>query len=136
MTGDISIADDTALEVDVLGGKPGIYAARFAGPGASYGDNVRRLLEILEGHDLGHRTARFRCACVACMADGREIHAEGVLEGRITLGPRGTNGFGYDSVFEVAGAGRTLAEMGAAEKNQVSHRAKAMRTLLGKMQLT
>ena len=135
LTGDTSIADDTALEVDALGGKPGIYAARFAGPGASYSDNVRRLLDVLEGHSLPHRTARFRTACVACMTDGREIHAEGVLEGRITLTPRGNSGFGYDSIFEVAGQGRTLAEMQGAEKNAISHRAKAMKELIRKMDL-
>jgi XTP/dITP diphosphohydrolase len=135
LTGETSIADDTALEVDALGGRPGIYAARFAGPGASYTDNVRRLLEILQGHALANRTARFRTACIACMRDGRELFAEGVLEGRITLAPRGQNGFGYDSVFEVAGQERTLAEMDSAEKNAISHRAKAMKALVAKMDL-
>jgi XTP/dITP diphosphohydrolase len=135
LTGSTSIADDTALEVDVLGGRPGIYAARFAGPGASYNDNLRRLLEILEGHALAARTARFRTACVACLVDGREVSAEGVLEGRITLAPRGTNGFGYDPVFEVGTTGRTLAEMSAAEKNSVSHRAKAIHALILKMRI-
>ena len=135
LTGEICIADDTALEVDALGGKPGIYAARFAGPGASYSDNVRRLLDVLEGHSLAHRTARFRTACVACMTDGRELKAEGVLEGRITLAARGSHGFGYDSIFEVAGQGRTLAEMESREKNAISHRAKAMRELIRRMDL-
>jgi len=135
LTGDTSIADDTALEVDALGGKPGIYAARFAGPGASYSDNVRRLLDVMEGHAPQHRQARFRTACVACMKDGRELIAEGVLEGRITQAPRGSNGFGYDAIFEVAGQGRTLAEMDGAEKNAISHRAKAMRELIRMMDL-
>ena len=136
LTGGISIADDTALEVDALGGKPGIYAARFAGPGASYTDNVRRLLDVLQGHALPNRTARFRTACVACMTDGRELKAEGVLEGRITLAPRGGNGFGYDPIFEVEGQGRTLAEMDGPEKNAISHRAKAMKALIRKMELS
>jgi len=131
LTGLTSIADDTGLEVDALGGKPGIYAARFAGPGASYTDNVHRLLEVLDGRE--QRTARFRTACVACMTTGREVHAEGVLEGRITHGPRGENGFGYDPIFEVEGTGRTLAEMSNAEKNAISHRAKAIRSLLEQM---
>jgi XTP/dITP diphosphohydrolase len=135
LTGDISIADDTGLEVDCLGGKPGIYAARFAGPGASYTDNLRRLLEVLEGRPLEVRGARFRTACVACMTDGREIVCEGVLEGRITLGPRGSGGFGYDPIFEVGATGRTLAEMAPAEKNEISHRAKAMRALIARMDL-
>jgi len=135
LTGLTSIADDTALEVDALGGKPGIYAARFAGPGASYSDNVRRLLEVLEGRPLEVRGARFRTCCVACMTNGREVDAEGVLEGRITLGPRGAEGFGYDPIFEVGDTGRTLAEMTAAEKNAISHRALAIRTLIQKMGL-
>ena len=134
LTGSTSIADDTALEVDVLGGKPGIYAARFAGPGATYSDNVRRLLEVMDGREP--RTARFRTCCVACMTNGREIDAEGVLEGRITLGPRGAEGFGYDPIFEVGDTGRTLAEMTAAEKNAISHRALAIRTLIRKMGLS
>lgn len=135
LTGHTAIADDTALEVDALGGKPGIYAARFAGPGASYSDNVRRLLEVLKGRALEARKARFRTCCVACMTDGRELDAEGVLEGRITLEPRGREGFGYDPIFEVDGTGRTLAEMNAAEKNAISHRARAMKGLLVKMGL-
>ena len=133
LTGLSTIADDTSLEVDALGGKPGIYAARFAGPGATYSDNVRRLLEVMDGREP--RTARFRTCCVACLTDGREIDAEGVLEGRILAGPRGQEGFGYDPIFEVEGTGRTLAEMTAAEKNAISHRAKAMKLLLAKMDL-
>ena len=135
LTGSTCIADDTALEVDTLGGKPGIYAARFAGPGASYTDNMNRLLEVLSDRAPDQRAARFRTACVACMTNGREVHAEGVLDGRITASPRGENGFGYDPIFEVAGTGRTLAEMSAAEKNAVSHRAKAVQALLVKMGL-
>lgn len=135
LTGFTCIADDTALEVDALGGKPGIYAARFAGPGASYSDNVRRLLEVIGDRAPDNRSARFRTACVACMTSGREVHAEGVLEGRITASARGENGFGYDSVFEVAATGRTLAEMSPAEKNAISHRALAMRALIEKMGL-
>lgn len=129
-TGLPSLADDTGLEVDALGGRPGIYTARFAGPDATYQDNVRRLLEVLEGVDPDQRTARFRTVCAACFPDGRELIGEGVLEGVITEQPRGTEGFGYDPVFEVVGDGRTLAEMPLAEKNEMSHRARAVRALV------
>jgi XTP/dITP diphosphohydrolase len=130
-----AIADDTALEVDCLGGKPGIYAARFAGPGASYADNVRRLLVVMEGVEPARRTARFRTAVAACLPDGRERVAEGVLEGRITETPRGAQGFGYDPVFEVDALGKTLAELTHAEKNRISHRAKALRAVIGQLGL-
>jgi len=129
LTGQPAIADDTGLEVDALGGRPGIHAARYAGPGASYADNRAKLLTELAAVEPVRRTARFRCACVACLPDGRELAVEGVLEGRITLAPRGTEGFGYDALFEVAGLGRTMAELSAEEKNALSHRALAVRAL-------
>jgi len=129
LTGLPVIADDTGLEVDALGGRPGVHASRFAGPGATYADNVRKLLAELQDVEPGRRTARFRCACVACLPDGRELVADGVLEGRIIGAPRGANGFGYDPVFEVEGLGRTLAELPDAEKNALSHRARAVHAL-------
>jgi XTP/dITP diphosphohydrolase len=132
-TGLPAIADDTGLEVDALGGRPGVHAARFAGPRATYADNVAKLLIELEGVPAAERGARFRTVCVACFGAGDEIVAEGVLEGRITEAPRGDQGFGYDPVFEVAGAGRTLAEMSMAEKNRLSHRALAARALARKL---
>jgi XTP/dITP diphosphohydrolase len=107
-TGRPAIADDTGLEVDALGGRPGIHAARYAGPAATYAENRARLLRELDGAEPAKRAARFRCACVACLPDGRELVGEGVLEGRITLAPRGANGFGYDALFEVGSLGRTL----------------------------
>lgn len=130
LTGLSAIADDTALEVDALGGKPGIYAARLAGPGATGADNVTRLMHVLEGVVPERRAARFRTACVACLTDGREKVAEGVLEGAIAMAPRGSEGFGYDPIFEVKGTGRTLAEFSMEEKNQISHRAQALRSLV------
>ena len=133
LTGGPVIADDTGLEVDALGGRPGIHAARYAGPGASYADNRAKLLTELDGVEPVRRGARFRCACVACLPDGRELLAEGVLEGRITLAPRGANGFGYDAVFEVADLGRTMAELSDAEKNALSHRARAVRALAAQL---
>lgn len=124
-TGLPAIADDTGLEVDALDGAPGVRSARFAGPAASYADNVAKLLAGLEGVPAARRTARFRTACVALHPDGREWVAEGTLEGRIIAVPRGTNGFGYDPVFELEG-GRTLAELSDGEKNAISHRARAV----------
>jgi XTP/dITP diphosphohydrolase len=126
-TGLPAIADDTGLEVDALGGAPGVHAARFAGPDASYADNVRLLLERLSGVPPARRTARFRTVCVAVFPDGMQVVGEGLLEGRITESPRGDRGFGYDPVFEVSG--RTLAELTPAEKNAWSHRGRAVRAL-------
>ena len=124
-----AIADDTGLEVEALGGRPGVHAARYAGPHASYADNLRKLLGELSGVPPARRGARFRTVVVACWPDGVEIGAEGTLEGRITESPRGAGGFGYDPVFEVEDRGRTLAELGAGEKNALSHRARAVRSL-------
>jgi len=131
-TGKPAIADDTGLEVDELGGAPGVHAARFAGPAASYADNVALLLARLAGVPAGRRTARFRTVCVACFPDGRELIGEGALEGRITSTPRGSDGFGYDPVFELPD-GRTYAEMPVAEKNAVSHRARAVNALAAQL---
>ena len=133
LTGLPAIADDTGIEVDALGGRPGLQAARYAGVGASYADNRAKLLAELDGVELARRAARFRCACVACLPDGRELVAEGVLEGRITLAPRGANGFGYDSLFEVGSLGRTMAELSDDEKNTLSHRARAVHALAARL---
>ena len=127
-TGLPAVADDTGLEVDALDGRPGVQAARYAGPQASYADNVRKLLAELAGVPAARRDARFRAVCVACWPDGVELAAHGVLEGRIAAAPRGSGGFGYDPVFELPD-GRTLAELTEAEKNAISHRALAMRRL-------
>ena len=136
LTGLVSIADDTGLEVDALDGRPGIHAARFAGPAATYADNVQRLLAELSGVEPARRTARFRTVCAAVLGPRDELDAEGVLEGVITTAPRGANGFGYDPVFEVSevGAlGRTLAELDGGEKNTTSHRARAVQALAEKL---
>jgi XTP/dITP diphosphohydrolase len=135
-TGLPAIADDTGLEVDALSGAPGVHAARFAGPGATYADNVRKLLERMEAVPAERRTARFRTVCVAAFPDGRRLVGEGVVEGRITAAPRGDRGFGYDPVFEVPELGKTFAELSAAEKNQRSHRAKAVRALAEALRAT
>lgn len=125
------VADDTGLEVDALGGGPGVNTARYAGPGASYEDNVVRLLESMEG--VEDRTARFRTVVALVMPDGVEVTAEGSVEGVITKERRGGGGFGYDPVFEVDG--QTLAEMTAEDKNALSHRARALRALAASLGL-
>lgn len=137
-----AIADDTGLEVAALDGRPGVHAARYAGPHATYSDNVAKLLTDLAGVPAERRDARFRTVCVACLPDGRETIAEGVLEGRITERPRGDAGFGYDPVFELQGEvpgttpvqWRTLAELSTVEKNGLSHRARAVRNLRDALQ--
>lgn len=124
-TGIAALADDTGLEVDALGGAPGVHTARYAGPHATYEQNVAKLLQELEG--VEDRRASFRTAVALVDDEGAELVVEGALEGRITAVRRGDQGFGYDPVFEVAG--RTLAEMGPEEKNRISHRARAVRAL-------
>lgn len=124
-TGLPSLADDTGLEVDALGGAPGVYAARYSGPGATYVSNVAKLLAELTG--VSERRAVFRTVIAVVDPEGDEWLAEGALEGTIALSPRGENGFGYDPVFEVGD--RTLAELTAAEKNSLSHRARALKAI-------
>jgi len=129
-TGNPAIADDTGLEVDALGGAPGVYSARFAGPEATYADNCALLLRRLDGVPPERRTARFATVALARWPDGREAAALGTVEGTIAESTRGEGGFGYDPVFvPVEGDGRTFAEMTAAEKHAISHRGRAFRTL-------
>lgn len=128
LTGLPALADDTGLEVDALHGAPGVHTSRFAGPDASYADNVRALLDALAHVPPAARGARFRTVCVVCTPDGESFASEGVLSGSIALSPRGTHGFGYDPVFELPG-GRTLAELADDEKAAVSHRARAVQAL-------
>ena len=129
-TGLPAIADDTGLEVDALGGAPGVYSARFAGPDATYADNCNLLLRRLEVVARGRRTARFATVALAHWPDGREAAALGTVEGTIAAAARGTGGFGYDPVFVPdEGDGRTFAEMTPAEKHAISHRGRAFRTL-------
>jgi XTP/dITP diphosphohydrolase len=126
----LAVADDTGLEVDALDGAPGVYSARYAGPGATYADNVMKLLRELAGVGAPRRTARFATVALGRWPDGRELVARGEVEGEITLEPAGTSGFGYDPVFRPKeGDGRTFAEMTPAEKHAVSHRGRAFRAL-------
>ena len=131
-TGEAAAADDTGLEVHALGGRPGGWAARYAGEGATYADNVAKLLAELQGAD--DRRARFRTVALAFFPDGTEAVAEGVVDGHIALAPRGRAGFGYDPVFVPDGGdGRTFAEMTAAEKATLSHRGRAFRALAARL---
>jgi XTP/dITP diphosphohydrolase len=106
-----------------------VHAARYAGPKATYAENVAKLLRELAGVPPEQRTARFRTVCFAAWPDGTEMSADGALQGTITDTPRGTNGFGYDPVFVPRGETRTYAELADAEKNAISHRARAVRWL-------
>jgi XTP/dITP diphosphohydrolase len=129
-----AVADDTGLEVDSLGGAPGVFSARYAGEGATYADNVAKLLREMTVVRRAARTARFRTAVVLASPDGAEITADGVVEGVIADAPAGEGGFGYDSVFTPAGGGgRTFAELTAGEKDAISHRGRALRSLAREM---
>ncbi len=131
-TGKPAIADDTALEVSALGGRPGVRTARYAGPSADPAKNVALLLTELAG--VKERAARFRTVAVASLVDGSELSAEGTLEGEIATVSRGDQGFGYDPVFVPLGAGgRTLAELDSKEKHAISHRGRALRNLAAKL---
>jgi len=124
-TGMTAVADDTGLEVDALNGRPGPFAARYAGEGATYQDNCQKLLRELDGIPLERRTARFLTVAAVASPNGDVRTTQGVLEGLITEACRGERGFGYDPVFYVPELGKTLAELMPDEKNRISHRARA-----------
>ncbi|MCU1352377.1 MAG: nucleoside-triphosphatase [Acidimicrobiales bacterium] len=133
-TGEAALADDSGLVVDALGGAPGVHSARYAGEHATDADNVAKLLAALDGVPTDARTARFRCVVVVRWPDGREVVADGTVEGHVIDGPRGHAGFGYDPVFVPEGSGgRTFAEMTGAAKHAVSHRGRALHTLLTRL---
>jgi XTP/dITP diphosphohydrolase len=123
-------ADDSGLEVDALGGAPGLYSARYAGENATDADRYQKLLDALAGVPWNGRSARFRCAVALAMPDGEMRVTEGVCEGVIAFGPAGTNGFGYDPVFYMPERGATMAQLPQEMKNQVSHRARASQKAL------
>ena len=129
-TGLPALADDSGLEVDALGGRPGVYSARFSGPEATDADNNSKLLLEMRGVPEKQRSARFRCVLAACLPGGGQLSAEGIWEGWIALKARGSNGFGYDPLFVDAQTGLTAAQMTAEEKNARSHRALALRGFL------
>jgi XTP/dITP diphosphohydrolase len=122
----VALADDSGLEVDALGGRPGVISARFGGPGKTDAERCRLLLDEMRGVPPARRTARFRCVAAIADPSGRTQFAEGACEGRITLAPRGNRGFGYDPVFEIPALGKTLAEVEPDVKNRLSHRGHAL----------
>ena len=131
-TGFPALADDTGLEVDALHGAPGVYSARFAGEDATYQDNVKKLLSVMAGISRQNRTSRFRTV-VALIDSDTELWTEGIIEGLITREQRGAGGFGYDPIFEAADTGKTFSEMSAAQKNEISHRARALQKMRKKL---
>ena len=126
VSGLIALGDDSGLEVDALGGAPGLHTARFAGPGASDADRWNLLLGKLAGLPVASRAARFRCAVAIARPNGAVAIAEGACEGRIAFAPAGSGGFGYDPVFFMPDHNCTLAELPASIKNRISHRARAL----------
>lgn len=129
-TGTAAVADDSGLCVDVLGGAPGIFSARWSGRHGDDAANLELLLAQLADIPEEHRGAHFACAAALVTPDGREHVETGVFEGVLEFAPRGANGFGYDPVLRVAGDTRTAAELSPAEKNARSHRGKAFRALV------
>ena len=132
--GDLVLADDSGLEIDYLDGAPGIYSARFMGEDTSYTVKNTALLEKLAGVPKEKRTARFVCAIACALPDGHTITTRGVMEGMIAHGIRGENGFGYDPIFYLPEFGCTSAEITPEQKNEVSHRGKALREMRKELQ--
>jgi XTP/dITP diphosphohydrolase len=123
------IADDSGLSIDALGGRPGVYSARYAGEEKNDQKNIAKVLSELVGVPFAKRTARFHCALAVAAPGRRTTVVEGTCEGYITEKPQGENGFGYDPIFYVPQKGKTMAQLSAEEKNQISHRAKALEKL-------
>lgn len=131
-----ALADDSGIEVDALGGRPGIYSARYAGEAASDEENLRKMLDEMRGVPAAHRTARYQCviAYVSTSTDSQPILASGTWEGTLIGEPRGLGGFGYDPIFVPRGSDRTAAELDPGEKNSLSHRGQALRALAAQLQ--
>jgi XTP/dITP diphosphohydrolase len=127
--GEAAVADDSGIEVDALGGAPGLRSARFAGEGAGEEANLRALLKAISGVPASGRTARYRCIAALAWPGGAEMWAEGTCEGLLGTRPRGAGGFGYDPIFVPAGWDRTMAELPPEEKDRISHRGRAFRAL-------
>jgi len=129
-TGCVTLADDSGLEVDFLGGQPGVLSARFAGQHGDDQANNQKLLALLADVPREKRTARFRCVIAIVLPGDGAYYAEGACEGWIAAAPRGGHGFGYDPIFALAGTERRMAELTMAEKNRISHRGQAFRAAL------
>ncbi len=132
-TDDIVMADDSGLEIDYLNKEPGIHSARYLGEETSYRIKNQNLIDRLDGVPDEKRTARFVCAIAAVLPDGREVVTRATIEGRIGYEEKGSHGFGYDPIFYVPEFGKTTAELTEEEKNQVSHRGKALRLMKEKL---
>ena len=130
-TGLPAIGDDSGLVVDALGGRPGVYSARYGGPGLDDEGRYRLLLQQMEGEK--DRRCRFVCAIACCFPDGTVLRAEGACEGTIGMEPRGEGGFGYDPIFFLPDLGRSMAELTPEEKHHISHRGNALRCFVEKM---
>ncbi|MCB8983950.1 MAG: RdgB/HAM1 family non-canonical purine NTP pyrophosphatase [Ardenticatenaceae bacterium] len=128
-TGLLTLADDSGLEVDALDRQPGVYTARYGGPGLTHADRYQLLLRNLQGVPAAERTARFRCVIVLANPDGVIGLAPGVCEGQIAFAPAGNGGFGYDPVFFLPDRGLTMAQLPAGVKHQISHRGRAMKAI-------
>lgn len=128
-----ALADDSGLAVEAMNGAPGVKSARYAGPGASDADRNAKLLAEMAGLPPERRGAAFVCVMACCRPDGQVITSQGRLTGRIALAPRGANGFGYDPVFELPEQSRTVAMLGAQEKNAISHRGRALGDLVPRL---
>ena len=133
VSGALTLADDSGLEIDALGGAPGIYSSRFLGEDTPYSEKNRAIIEKLAGLSGSERSARFRCVIAAVFPDGRELVSEGRVEGEIAFSPAGENGFGYDPIFYLPERGCTTAELSAEEKNAISHRGRALRGMVEKL---
>ena len=132
--GEVTMSDDSGLEIDALGGEPGIYSARYMGEDTSYHIKNMNLVERLEGVPDEKRTARFVCAIACVFPDGRELICRETFEGRIGYEEKGQNGFGYDPIFYVPEKGCYSAELSPEEKNAISHRGKALRAMRAKLE--
>jgi XTP/dITP diphosphohydrolase len=130
-TGQYALADDSGICIDALGGRPGVYSARWAGPGSGAKEWIAKSLAELQGVPDEQRTARYVCVCALAAPDGTILHeTEGTFEGSIAHAPRGSSGFGYDPIFLLKdGTNRTGAELTPEEKNSLSHRGKAVRAM-------
>ena len=124
-----ALADDSGIEVDALGGKPGPRSARYAGEHASDEENLRALIQAVRGVPTAGRTARYRCVAALAWPEGRFAHVEGTCEGTLRRATAGSNGFGYDPIFEPVGRDVTMAELADPEKDRISHRGRAFRAL-------
>ncbi len=127
--GKLTLADDSGLEVDGLGGRPGVYSARYAGERASSQENNWKLLRELQGIPISRRGARFKCVVAIKSPEDKEAIAEGACRGRIGFKEKGRRGFGYDPLFILPQVGKTMAELSLGEKNKISHRGKALRKI-------